>query len=186
MWAKAIVASSIIWVIHATYAFAVEPQFIDPDTTQFKFASEEKGSNKFCNLIVSAVKMPSVVVLNAVAWRRGSGDSSMIFGYEVNVFETTIENGIPSVPKRLKIRDANISSNIFSSQETVERVGTEGALYTVKNAGLGGFTATMIRGSYFININLLDGRSLAYVIRGDKTLLDAATNWTKCSIQIAK
>jgi len=194
---KVILFTAIISTIYLACAFAAEPKFIDPDTTKFTFTSEAKGPNKFCNLVVSAVKVPLAapvagglalaggVSLNGVAWRRGSGDYSMIFGYEVRAFETTIENGVPAVPKPLKIRDAKISSDIFPS-EAVERVGAEGAVYTIKDAGLGGFTGTMIRGSYFINISLLDGRSVSYVIRGDETLLDAADKWTKCSIQIAK
>jgi hypothetical protein len=186
---KIILFTAIISTIYLTCAFAAEPKFIDPDTTKFTFTSEAKGPNKFCNLVVSAVKVPMAppvargpvlaggVSLNAVAWRRGTGDYSMIFGFEVKAFETTLEHGVPAVPKSLKIRDAKISSDIFPS---------EGAVYTVKDAGLGGFTGTMIRGSYFVNVSLSDGRSVSYVIRGDETLLDAADKWTKCSIQIAK
>src|ERR1700694_3380285 len=121
---KTMLFTAIISTIYLACAFAAEPKFIDPDTTQFKFTSEATDSNKFCNLVVSAVKVPGGpaavvggvalaggVALNAVAWRRGSGDYSMIFGYEVKAFETTIENGVPSVPKPLKIRHAKISSN---------------------------------------------------------------------------
>jgi hypothetical protein len=133
---------------------------LTPTLLNFKFTSEAKGSSKFCNLVVSAVKVPGGpaavargvalaggVALIAVASRRSSGDDAIIFGYEVKAFETRIENGNPSASKPLKIRGAEISSTYFSSTGTVDRVGTEGAVYTVKNAGISGFTATMIRGS---------------------------------------
>jgi hypothetical protein len=66
MRAKAIIASLIVWAAHSTYAFAVEPLAIDPDVTQFRFTSEAHGAHRFCNLIVSAVKLPGL--------RAGSGN----------------------------------------------------------------------------------------------------------------
>jgi hypothetical protein len=186
MRAKAIVASLIVWAAHSTYAFAVEPLAIDPDVTQFRFTSEAHGANKFCNLIVSAVKLPGLISLKAIAGQWGSGEHSIVFGYEIVAGDATIVHGIPSTTRSLRIQEASILSNLFSSKGFVEKGQGGGARYLVKGTALSSFAATIIRGFYFIKVELLDERSLIYVIRDDETLLDAAAKWTKCAIQIAK
>jgi hypothetical protein len=187
MRAKIILATLIIWGANSICTSADEPVFVDPDTTQFRFTAEVQGTNKFCNLIVSAVKVPGWISFNAVAMRRGPGDHSMGFGYEIEAFESSkIQHGVPSVPQRLQVQEAGISSDLFSSKGSVDRAQAAGALYTVKEAALSNFMATVTRGHYFINIQLSDGRNLTFIIRDDETLLSAADKWLKCAIQIAK
>jgi hypothetical protein len=186
---RLILVALIVSAMRSACALAAEPQFLTPDTTKFTFSSESKGSNKFCNLLVSAVKVPGGITLNAVAARLGPGDQAMLFGYEIKAFESENQQGRLSVPQTLKIKDASISSDIFSSKESVERASqVDGALYAIKGTmtAISNFTATIIKGSYTVNVELSDGRSLAYAIEGDVSLLDAADKWTKCTIQIAK
>jgi hypothetical protein len=186
MWAKAIFAMLIFAALQSTNLAAGEPVFVDPDNINFKFTFNESSSNKFCDLTLVAVKVPQTISFNAVAWRRGGGDRSMIFGYEIKAFESKIVYGIPSVPQALKILDTGVKSDIFSSQGSVDRVvKAEGALYTIKEAALSNFTGTVIRGYYYINVALSDRRNFTYVIRDDATLLAAAADWLKCTIRIA-
>jgi len=136
---------------------------------------------------MSAVKVPGGITLNAVAARLGPGEQNMTFRYEVKAFESKILKGQVSSPQVLEIKDASITSDTFSSKESVERAQIAGALYAIngnENA-VSNFTATIIRGSYAVNVKLSDGRSLTYAIAADASLLDAAEKWTKCSIEIA-
>jgi len=181
MRAKVIATLLVGWVTCSIYAFAADPTVIEPAVTQFKFAS----GNNSCNLTATAAKLPAPTVsLNAVALQRGSGESGMVHGYEVVLIESTIVHGIPSAPKKLKIADASILSDYFMSEGFVVKAQGQDGLYFVKGIGVGAFTGTMIRGHYFINVKLLDGPSLTYVIRDDVSLLDAAGKWTKCAIQL--
>jgi hypothetical protein len=188
MRAGLILAALIASGIRSTFAFAAEPQLLIPDITKFTFSSETKGDNKFCNLVLSAVKVPGGITLNAVAARLGPGDQDMTFGYEVKAFESKIQQGHASSPHVLDIRDASITSDIFSSKGSVERARVQGALYAIKGnrSDVSNFTATIIRGSYAVNVKLSDGRNLTYAIAGDASLLDAGEKWTKCTIDIAK
>jgi hypothetical protein len=88
--ARLIMVALIVWTACPTSALTAEPQLLIPDTTKFTFSSESKGSNKFCDLIMSAVKVPGGITLNAVAARLGPGDQNMTFGYEVKAFESKI------------------------------------------------------------------------------------------------
>jgi len=110
----------------------------------------------------------------------------MFFGYEIKLYDSTIRNGVPSVPILKKINATAIKSNLFSSSDSVDRINSEGVIYTVRESALFNFTNTITRGDYFINIELQDGRNLTYVIRDDATLLSAADKWLKCVIQIGK
>lgn len=178
----------IVSAIHSTCALAAEPQLLIPDTTKFTFSSETKGSNKFCNLLLNAVKVPGGVTLNAVAARLGPDDRTMVFAYEIKVFEAKIKRGLVSDPQFLQIKDASISSKLFSSEGVVKRAQPESALYAVEGSetAISNFTATITEGTYFINVQLLDGRSLTYAISGDVSLLSAADKWLKCTMEIAK
>jgi hypothetical protein len=185
---RLILIALIFLVMRSGCALAVERQFLTPDTTTFTFSSESKGSNKFCNLLVSAVKVPGAITLNAVAARLGPGDQNMVFGYEIKAFESKIQRGRVSEPQALKIKDASISSDIFSSKGSVERAQVDAALYAINGstATISNFTTTIIKGTYNVNVELSDGRNMTYVIEGDISLLDAAEKWTKCTIQIAQ
>lgn len=173
----------IVSAIHSTCALAAEPQLLIPDTTKFTFSSETKGSNKFCNLLLNAVKVPGGVTLNAVAARLGPDDRTIVFAYEIKVFEAKISD-----PQFLLIKDASISSKLFSSEGVVKRAQPESALYAVEGSetAKSNFTATIAEGTYFINVQLLDGRSLTYAINGDVSLFSAADKWLKCTMEIAK
>jgi hypothetical protein len=175
-----------LMTVYSVSAFAADPVFIDPEITQFRFTKETKSTGKFCNLIVSAIKVPGSGSLNAVVWRRGPSENSMVFGYEIEAFESTFQYGIPSKPQALEVRHGSISSNLFSSDGSVDRLQAKGALYAVRAPALEKFVATMLRGFYFVNAEVVDGRSLTYVIREDATLSSAGEQWLKCTIEIAK
>ncbi len=181
-----ILVALIVWTSRSTPALAVEPQLITPDATHFSFSSDTKGSNKVCGLRLSAARPPDGIILTAMAARFGPGDQNMMFGYEIAAFESKSRN---SRLKNLKIKDASISSDIFSSKGSVERSPDRDlVVYAIKGSAtaVSNFTATIIKGSYAINVELSDGRNLTYVIKGDVSLSDAADKWTKCTIQIAK
>ena len=99
-----------------------------------------------------------------------------------------MKRGVVSDPQFPQIKDASISSKLFLSEGSVKRAQPESALYAVEGSetAISNFTATITGGSYFINIQLLDGRSLTYAINGDVSLLSAADKWLKCTIEIAK
>ena len=188
-WAIGLILVALtVWPSRSTPALAVEPQIITPDTTLFKFSSETKGSKKFCSLLLAAVKLPSGITFNALANRFGSDIQNIIFGYEIEAFESKFRQGRQSDTK-LKIKEASISSDIFSSKGSVERAPDNDLVVYVINdtaTAVSNFIATVTKGSYTINVELSDGRSLTYVIKGDASLSDAADKWTKCTIQIAK
>lgn len=187
-WVRAVLPALIIWAAHFGNAFAAD--LVDPDTTQFKFTTETKGSAAFCNLIASAITVPrpttpgAIVQFTAAALAdRQAGKFG--YGYEVTYTEVSLQHGLPSVPQRLEIVAGKIGSDVFSSDSSAAKVG-EGAFYLVKPEAVANFMNVATRGFYYVEVNLADRRSWKYIFRTDQSLTKAGEDWLKCIAQISR
>jgi len=165
-------------------AAQADPTYLDPDVTQFRFSSQTNANGTFCDLIMSAVKVPNTISHNAVVWRKADG-KTIVVGFETEFTESTSEHGIPSVPSILPIKNVAVKSDLFHSEGMVDRLSAN-ALYSVRQDGVTGFQQTMQRGFYYLEISLADDRRFSYVIRDDTTRKAAASEWLKCIAYLSR
>jgi hypothetical protein len=158
--------------------------YVDPDVTQFTFSTQTNANGTFCDLIMSAVKVPNTISHNSVVWRKADG-KSIVVGFQTEFTESTIEHGIASVPSALPIKNVALKSDLFHSEGMVDRL-SGAALYSVRQDGVTGFVQTMQRGFYYLEISLADDRRFSYVIRDDITRKAAASEWLKCIARISR
>jgi hypothetical protein len=112
-------------------------------------------------------------------------DGKFGYGYEITYFESSLQHGVPSVPRPLQIVAGKIASDVFSSDSSAVKVG-EGAFYLVKPEAVANFTNVATRGFYYIEINLADRRSWKYIFRDDQSLTKVGADWLKCIVQISR
>jgi hypothetical protein len=180
-------------IFFATIGFLIEglcaalagpdEQFIDPDETQFTFSTQNNPSGQFCDLIMSAVKVPDVVTHNAVAWRKADG--GVVFAFETQYLKSSIKHGIPSVPVAQRIESISITSDRFKSDTNMDRLVSDKVLYVIRKASASLFVETMSRGYYYLKIKLADGRVYSYLIRDGSNLSESADGWLKCIVRIS-
>ena len=187
-----IIASCALALL-ATAAQAESPVIVIDPKISYSYTYETLGSRHFCDLATVIAKWPMLIKLTAASITDDTKpkDHDLIVAYVVEAFTFGAAEGSDKPePKQVKVVSGKIISNIFRSdlQATKEVKPGLGASYQISlDRALALFMSVIsVIGKYALAVEFEKNFSAVFRVQPTPELLDAATKWHQCSLDIVE